>query len=55
MISPRRRKASTGRLVALIAVLLLCMWLLYRLFIGIPPAPAPEVREAAASASLGAA
>jgi hypothetical protein len=36
-------------LVVLIIVLLLCMWMLYRLFIGIPPAPPPEVKRAAAS------
>lgn len=41
---PRRRKASAGRLVALIVMLLLCIWMLYRLFIAVPPAPAPEVK-----------
>lgn len=40
----RRRRASAGRLIALIITLLLCIYLLYRLFIGIPAAPAPEVK-----------
>jgi len=48
MMSPRRRRASAGRLIALIVALLLCIWLLYRLFIGIPPAPPPEVKTAVA-------
>jgi len=48
MMSPRRRRASAGRLIALIVALLLCIWLLYRLFIGIPPAPPPEVKTAGA-------
>ncbi len=43
----RRRKASAGRLLALIITLLLCIYLLYRLFIGLPPAPAPEVKTGA--------
>jgi hypothetical protein len=42
-MSQRRRRASTARLVALIIVLLVCIWLLYRLFLGLPPAPPPEV------------
>jgi hypothetical protein len=41
-----RRRRSTASLVALIIVLLLCIWLLYRLFIGLPPAPAPSVKTA---------
>lgn len=49
MMSPRRRRASAGRLLALIVALLLCIWLLYRLFIGIPPAPPPEVKTAVAA------
>ena len=48
MMSPRRRKASAVRLITLIVALLLCIWLLYRLFIGIPPAPPPEVKTALA-------
>jgi hypothetical protein len=40
----RRRRASAGRLIALIITLLLCIYLLYRLFIGIPAAPTPEVK-----------
>ncbi len=46
MIGRRRRRDSAGRLVVIMVVLLLCIWLLYRLFIGIPPAPAPEVKQA---------
>ena len=46
MMSPRRRRASAGRLIALIVALLLCIWMLYRLFIGIPPAPPPAVKTA---------
>jgi hypothetical protein len=48
MMSPRRRRASSVRLVVLIAVLLLCIWLLYRLFVGVAPSPPPEVKTAAA-------
>ncbi|MCJ7752724.1 MAG: hypothetical protein MUQ65_16830, partial [Armatimonadetes bacterium] len=48
MMSPRRRRASAGRLIALIVALLLCIWLLYKLFIGIPPAPPPGVKTAVA-------
>jgi hypothetical protein len=43
-MTPRRRRASAGQLVALIVMLLLCIWMLYKLFIAVPPAPAPEVR-----------
>ena len=49
MMTPRRR-ASAVRLVTIIVVLLLCMWMLYRLFIGIPPAPAPNVTTGRAPA-----
>lgn len=48
MSRTQRRRRSTANLIALIVILLVCIWLLYKLFIGIPPAPAPEVREAAA-------
>jgi hypothetical protein len=41
--------------VTIIIVLLLCMWMLYRLFIGIPPAPPPEVKQAAVSLRTAAA
>ncbi len=40
----RRRRASNLTLVALIILLLLCIWMLYRLFIGIPSAPPPQVK-----------
>ncbi len=43
----RRRPRSRASLVVLILVLLLCMWLMYKLFIGIPKAPAPTVKMAA--------
>jgi hypothetical protein len=39
-------------LIVLIVVLLLCMWMLYRLFIGIPPAPPPEVKQGTAIPAL---
>jgi hypothetical protein len=42
----RRRRTSKLSLVVLIIVLALCIWLLYRLFIGLPPAPSPVVRTA---------
>jgi hypothetical protein len=48
----RRRRTATARLIALIAVLLLCMWLLYRLFIAVPPAPPPTIKIAAAVSCL---
>jgi hypothetical protein len=48
-VSAPRRRASGGRLIALVITLLLCMWLLYRLFIGLPPAPPPEVKTGAAA------
>ena len=41
-----RRRSSRANLIALIVVLLLCIWLLYKLFIGIPPAPPPVVKTA---------
>ena len=43
-MTPRRRSASAGRLVALIVMLLLCIWMLYKLFIAVPPAAGPEVK-----------
>lgn len=48
MMSPRRRRSSAGRLIVLIVALLLCIWMLYKLFIGIAPAPPPEVKAAVA-------
>jgi len=42
----RRRRSSNLSLVVLIIALLLCIWLLYRLFVGLPPAPAPVVKTA---------
>jgi len=42
----RRRRSSNLSLVVLIIALLLCIWLLYRLFVGLPPAPAPAVKAA---------
>ena len=38
------------RLVTIIVVPLLCMWMLYRLFIGIPLAPPPKVTTGRAPA-----
>jgi hypothetical protein len=43
-MTPKRRRASAGRLTALIVLLLLCMWTLYKVFIAVPPAPPPEVK-----------
>lgn len=43
-MSARRRKGSTARLVVLIVLTLICIWLLYKVFIGIPPAPPPTVK-----------
>jgi hypothetical protein len=42
----RRRRSSNLTLVVLIIALLLCIWLLYRLFVGLPPAPAPAAKAA---------
>jgi len=42
----RRRKADAARLLILIIGLLICIWLLYRLFLGLPPAPPPRVTPA---------
>jgi hypothetical protein len=52
MMSPRRRRSSALRLVVFIVALLLCIWLLYRLFIGIGPAPPPRIERGAAPASV---
>jgi len=52
MMSPRRRRSSALRLVVIIVALLLCIWLLYRLFIGVEPAPSPKIERGAAPASL---
>ena len=49
----RRRRASTANLIALIIVLLMCLWLLYKLFIGIPSAPPPQVKVAMLVAGIG--
>ena len=49
-MTARRQKASAARLVILILVLLLCIWLLYRVFLGLPPAPPPRVTSAASPA-----
>jgi len=43
-MSTRRRKGSTARLVVLIVLILICIWLLYKVFIGIPPAPPPTIK-----------
>jgi len=51
MMSPRRRRSSAFRLVVIIVALLLCIWLLYRLFIGIEPAPGPIIDRGLAPAS----
>ncbi len=40
---PRQRRASALRLAVIIGLLLLCIWLLYRVFIAVPPAPPPRV------------
>lgn len=42
MSAPRRR-GSAARLVVLIILILICIWLLYKVFIGIPPAPPPTI------------
>jgi len=55
MMSPRRRRAGAFRLIVFIVALLLCIWLLYRLFIGIGPAPPPRVQPGAAPAPIRAA
>jgi hypothetical protein len=39
----RRPALHAVRLVAIIAILVLCMWIVYRVFIDIPPAPPPQV------------
>ena len=49
----RRRRASTANLIALIIVLLMCLWLLYKMFIGIPSAPPPQVKVAMLVAGIG--
>ena len=41
-----RRRAGAARLIALLVMLLLCMWLLYRVFVAVPPAPPPKIRAA---------
>ena len=41
-----RRRAGAARLIALIVMLLLCMWLLYRVFVAVPAAPPPKIRAA---------
>ena len=45
-MSGHRRRAGVARLVALIVMLLLCMWLLYRTFVAIPSAPPPKIKVA---------
>jgi len=45
-MSGDRRRAGTARLIALIVMLLLCMWLLYRMFVAVPAAPPPKIRAA---------
>ena len=49
----RRRRSSNLSLVVLIIALLLCIWLLYRLFIGLPPAPPPQLKTALAVSTDG--
>lgn len=44
----RRRRRRTINLVLLLITLLACMYLLYRMFIGLPPAPAPKVEQGSA-------
>jgi hypothetical protein len=41
-----RRRAGAARLIALIVMLLLCMWLLYRVFVTVPAAPPPKIKAA---------
>jgi hypothetical protein len=43
-MSARGRRGSAARLVVLIVLILICIWLLYKVFIGIPPAPPPTVK-----------
>jgi hypothetical protein len=40
---PRQSRAGAVRLGLILAALLLCIWLLYRIFIAVPPAPPPTV------------
>jgi cytosine/uracil/thiamine/allantoin permease len=40
-----RKRRSTASLVVLLIILLLCIWMLYKMFIGLPPAPAPKVEQ----------
>jgi hypothetical protein len=50
-MSARRRRGSTARLVVLIILILICIWLLYKVFIGIPPAPPPTVKTSGLAAA----
>lgn len=42
-MSPGGRRASPGRLLALLVLLLVCIVLLWRLFIAVPAAPRPRI------------
>jgi hypothetical protein len=42
----RRQRSSTLRLLLLIALLVMAMWLLYRFYLQLPPAPSPPVKRA---------
>jgi hypothetical protein len=48
-----RRRRSTASLVILLLVLLMCIWLLYKLFIGLPAAPAPKVEQGTGNRGFG--
>jgi hypothetical protein len=48
-MKPRRRQGNIARLVILIVLLIICIWMLHRSFIALPPAPPPTVKRAGLS------
>lgn len=45
-MSARRQRMSAIRLMVIIALLMIIIWLLYRFYLQVPPAPVPPVRRA---------
>jgi hypothetical protein len=53
-MSRRRRCSHAARLIAVVVVLLVAIWLLYRNFIAIAPAPPPAVTRSQVPATAAA-
>lgn len=44
MVTRRGQRAAAVRLIVIIALLLMAMWLVWKVLLDVEPAPAPEVK-----------